>query len=291
MAGVPTGPRAIPTGPRSTVALGGSTGNGPSYVQQATTFAHQPPPASVVAVPQPTQVIPQTAAAVVAGPPAPVGLVPQMVPTGPAAGTTTTPALAAVHAADPNSSSSSSGGGVHSPRATSSPAKRPLEEDDGGRRSRHASVDRPTTVHQVAGAGVAGSGGGEQRLSMRNEPPLAKRPRADSPVVLGGGGGPANVNIKREASPMVVGGAPLHPAAPSHHHPHQQPQQQPTFHHRLPDNKPSPSQRATLGWFVGLLPPAAMFDGPFPFPFPLPSLSIRAVEGGLLYDPLKNRGS
>lgn len=103
-----------------------------------------------------------------------------------------------------------------------SPAKRPLEDDRSGR---HPSVDR------TGGAGPQGASG--ERMSMRNEP-LSKRHRADSPATTAASAGPAPAAVKREQSPML---------------------------HKLPENKPSPSQNATLGWFVGLLPPAGMFDG------------------------------
>jgi len=186
MAGVPTGPRAIPTGPRATLnAANGS--NGPVYAQA-------PVPAAAAA-----------AVATAVAPPAIAVRAPvaQVVPTGPAAPPLSTPAPLAAAAA----------GG------TSSPAKRPLEDD---RSVRHVSVDRTATT--------GGSSAGE-RLSMRNEP-LSKRHRADSPAAAAAGAG--SLAIKREQSPML---------------------------HKLPDNKPSPSQNATLGWFVGLLPPAGMFDG------------------------------
>lgn len=65
-------------------------------------------------------------------------------------------------------------------------------------------------------------------MSLRNEP-LSKRHRAESPALATGAGG-----FGRDGTPPV---------------------------HKLPDNKPSPSQNATLGWFVGLLPPVRSFDG------------------------------
>lgn len=89
-------------------------------------------------------------------------------------------------------------------------------------------------------------------MSLRNEP-LSKRHRAESPAVATGAGG-----LGRDGTPPV---------------------------HKLPDNKPSPSQNATLGWFVGLLPPVRSFDGtslsiyltcPFTCPLLTPSFPVRS---------------